>query len=94
MLTIADAVTITDAMPAVSAVGSLGFAIWFAWYTTTTAIPRQQQEHRQQIKELSDTHARTISELVAELRAGRESFDRWKQLRLAELRELGDRGEK
>ena len=72
------AIGLPDLTPVVSAIGSLGFAIWFAYYTTTTTLPNQQKEHRDQIRELSDSHANTIKELVAELRAGRESYDRWR----------------
>lgn len=71
---------IADAMPALSAVGSLGFAIWFAWYTTTTTIPNQQKEHRETIDRLTVTHSETIKELVAEMRAQRDAFDKWRML--------------
>lgn len=76
------AIGLTDFTPVVSAIGSLGFAIWFAYYTTTTTLPNQQKEHRDQIRELSETHANTIKELVAELRAGRESYDRWRMTQI------------
>ena len=33
-------------MPAISSVTSLGFAIWFSWYTTTKTIPDMQRDHR------------------------------------------------
>lgn len=79
LLTLADAgVNLTDAMPAVSAVGSLGFAIWFAWYTTTTAIPNQQKEHREAIDKLTTTHSDTIKEIVTEMRLQREAYDKWR----------------
>lgn len=77
-LLIAEATLPSDALSIVSAVGSLGFAIWFAYHTTTVTLPRQQQEHRELLKELAETHAATIKELVSEIRASRESFDRWK----------------
>ncbi len=33
-------------MPAISSVTSLGFAIWFSWYTTTKTIPDLLKDHR------------------------------------------------
>jgi len=69
---------VSSVTPALSAIGSLGFAIWFAYHTTTVTLPNQQKEHREQIKELADTHSNTIKELVSELRAERESYDRWR----------------
>ena len=51
--------------PALSAIGSLGFAIWFAYYTTTKTLPDQQKEHREQIRELTETHSATIKLPVA-----------------------------
>jgi len=92
MLLLAEAVTQIDfssVTPIVSAIGSLGFAIWFAYYTTTTTLPNQQKEHREAIKELSvnftnalqeskTIHAGTIKELVGEMKSARDSYDRWK----------------
>ena len=72
------ALDVSNVTPALSAIGSLGFAIWFAYYTTTVTLPSQQKEHREQIRELSETHAATVKELVTEMRSGRESFDRWR----------------
>lgn len=68
-----------DVMPAISSVGSLGFAIWFAYYTTTTTLPTQQKQHQEQLAKVTETHAQTIKELVAELRLGREAYERWRQ---------------
>lgn len=74
----ASALDVSAMTPALSAIGSLGFAIWFAYYTTTKTLPDQQKEHREAIKELNETHANTIKELVTELRSSRESYDRWR----------------
>ena len=73
------AMSVADVMPAFSSVGSLGFAIWFAYYTTTTTLPKQQEQHQEQLERITQTHAATIKELVAELRLGREAYDRWRQ---------------
>ena len=63
----ATALDVSAITPALSAIGSLGFAIWFAYYTTTVTLPNQQKEHRDAIKEL-----------VAEMRSSRDAFDRWR----------------
>ena len=72
------AMDVSAITPALSAIGSLGFAIWFAYYTTTKTLPDQQKEHRDAMKDMTETHASTIKELVAEMRSGRESYDRWR----------------
>ena len=79
----------TDLTPVASFIGSLGFAIWFAYYTTTTTIPTQQREnreaierlqkeHREAIEKLTTTHSETIKSLIDEMKQARESFDRWR----------------
>jgi hypothetical protein len=78
MLADTTAMDVSAITPALSAIGSLGFAIWFAYYTTTKTLPDQQKEHRDAIKELTETHAGTIKEMMAEMRSGRESFERWR----------------
>jgi hypothetical protein len=89
MLADTTAMDVSAITPALSAIGSLGFAIWFAYYTTTKTLPEQQKEHRDAIKELTETHsgtikeltethAGTIKEMMAEMRSGRESFERWR----------------
>lgn len=78
---IAEAATtqvVESVMPAISSVSSLGFAIWFAWYTATHTIPKQQQEHREAIKDLTSLHAKTIEDLLDELKEQRDAYDRWK----------------
>lgn len=75
MLLIAEAgIDINGLAPAVSAILSIGFATWFAYYTTTTTIPTQQKEHREAIKELSTIHAEAIEKMVLELKEKRESY--------------------
>ena len=82
-------VTLTDVTPIISSIGSLGFAIWFAYYTATTLIPNQQKEHRDQIEKITNTHANTIEKsaayhssmvdkIVGEMKAARDSFERWR----------------
>jgi len=79
----ADPMTLDAIMPAISSISSIGFALWFAHYATTVAMPKQQAEHREAIKEQCNTHAATIKELVGELREHRESCSRWKDCLLA-----------
>lgn len=58
-----------------STVGSIGFAVWYAWHTTTKTIPDMQDSHR---KERSETQARydaLTQALLVELKAEREQYD-------------------
>lgn len=86
---LADASQAFDPTPLVASAGSLGFAIWFGVYVMMYHLPQLQKEHRDQMKELSERFAKTIDEqssecsatikeIVSELRAGRESYDRWR----------------
>lgn len=85
----APAMTGADYAQILGAVGSVGFSIWFGYHTTSTTIPNMQKDHRealvaltirfdQTIKEMAVTHAAAIRELLAELKAEREDFDRWR----------------
>jgi len=76
----ADAVAfdVASITPAISAIGSVGFAVWHSWFVTTKTIPTQQAEHREAIKELTQTYSQTTRELVNEMKEQRESYDRWK----------------
>lgn len=68
----------TAIMPSIASVGSLGFAIWFAYYTTTVTLPNQQKEHRDERTQAQAAFAQTIKELVEEMKSARDAFDRWK----------------
>lgn len=74
----ANGIDLSSIMPAISAVGSLGFAIWFAYYTTTVTLPNQQKEHRDERDKRDQLHYDTIKGLIAELKDARDSFDRWR----------------
>lgn len=73
--------TLTEITPFLGSAGSLGFAIWFAWYTATTLIPNQNKEHREAFDKLNTTHAETIKGLVGEMKEQRETFERMKGVR-------------
>lgn len=51
---------VTDIAPAISSLGSIGFAVWYAWYTTTKSIP-----------DLLASHKVERGELLTELKAAR-----------------------
>jgi hypothetical protein len=53
------------------AVLSSGFAVWYAWYTTTKTIPDMQKEHREERKELVDTCKQLTTDFRSELSAER-----------------------
>lgn len=96
MLAESAAFDVSAITPAVSAIGSLGFAIWFAFHTVTKTLPRQQKEHREQLKEIIDGHREEIKavvtkcesvvdKVVVEMRSTRESFDQWRATYQAKL---------
>jgi hypothetical protein len=61
----------TDGIGAIAAIATAltgsGFAVWYAWYMTTTQIPRINLEHRDAIKDL-------VAEFRAEQKETRELF--------------------
>lgn len=65
---------IEDYLPALSTVGSLGFAVWYAWYTTTVLIPRMLDAHRAERTEMQNRFDLQLRALVDEMRSQREYF--------------------
>ena len=65
--------------PIVSNLTSIGFAVWFAVRTVTKTIPDMQKEHREERKEMMLRFEASIKELLIELKASRETHDRWKR---------------
>ena len=59
-------------LPAVSAIGSLGFAVWYAYYTTTVAIPKLLESHRVERTEMQARFDGIMDKLVTEMRQQRE----------------------
>lgn len=47
---------------------STGFAVWFAYYTTKHTIPRQQREHAETVRQITENHCKTTDKLVDEFR--------------------------
>ncbi len=83
MLILADAavatgIDMTAITPAISAIGSIGFAFWFGYYTTTKTIPDLQSAHQEQMDKKDAVHAATIDRILNELKESRDSFDRWR----------------
>ena len=71
-------VDLSSALPALSAVSSLGFAIWHSYYITTVVLPTMQKEHREEREKTQDAFTGTIKAMLDELKDARESYDRWR----------------
>jgi len=85
------AADVTDAgtiLPAVSMVGSLGFAVWYAWYVTTVAIPKLMADHRaerenvqkrfdQNVIDLRSDFNSDLHALLVEMKEQRAQFTAW-----------------
>ena len=65
-------------LPAVSTVGSLGFAVWYAWYTTTVSIPKLLEAHRQERLEMQTRFDATVMQLLTEMKEQRSEFAAWR----------------
>ncbi|MBS0207089.1 MAG: hypothetical protein JSS49_29790 [Planctomycetes bacterium] len=65
-------------LPAVSTVGSLGFAVWYAYYTTTAVIPKLLEAHRAERLEMQTRFDAQIEQLLAEMKEQRNEFIAWR----------------
>jgi len=61
-------------LPAVSAMGSLGFAVWYAYYTTTVVIPKLLEAHRAERQEMQTRFDARLQDLLSELKEQRNEF--------------------
>lgn len=59
----------------VSSLGSVGFAVWYAWHTTTVTLPKRDEEHRIAVQSLvtdlrlkDDRHEAAVRKLVTDFR--------------------------
>jgi hypothetical protein len=65
-------------LPALSTLGSLGFAVWYAWYTTTVSIPKLLDVHRQERLEMQVRFDACVHELLTEMKEQRIEFAAWR----------------
>lgn len=70
----APSVDISAIMPAVSNLGALGFAVWYAYYTTTVAIPKLIADHRAERTEMQTRFDGTNARLIEEMKQTREFY--------------------
>ena len=64
-------------MPALSTLGSLGFAVWYAYYTTTVAVPKLLESHRAERDQMQARFDATIHDLLVEMKQQRDQFEAW-----------------
>jgi hypothetical protein len=41
-----------------------GFSIWYCYYVTKVILPQKDKEHRESVKEIIDTHNKTIGKMT------------------------------
>lgn len=84
----ADVTETASILPVVSMVGSLGFAVWYAWYVTTVAIPKLMADHRaereevqkrfdQNVIDLRTDFNNNLHALLTEMKEQRAQFTAW-----------------
>ena len=71
---------------------SLGFAVWYAWYTTTKTIPDMNIKHCETVKEITYKHNDVIKELVGEFRTEAKDQRQAEQARAQVSAELARSG--
>jgi ABC-type nickel/cobalt efflux system permease component RcnA len=64
-----DGQTSQTVLTILSGVASLGFAVWFAYHTTTKTLPEKDAKHEATVKAINDTHTDTVRKLVDDFRA-------------------------
>jgi len=57
-----------DIAQIISQLSSIGFAVWYAWHTTTVTIPQLSKRSNEITKDLADKHDITINKLVEDFR--------------------------
>lgn len=68
----ANQLDIAPMLPAISTIGSMGFAVWYAWYITTVAIPKLLDSHKQERTEMQARFDAQIHDLLEDNRQWRE----------------------
>lgn len=71
-----------DLTAPLSALSSIGFAVWYSWYVTTVAMPKMLESHREERKAAADQHADSVHELLMEMKEQRLQFTAWMTARL------------
>lgn len=80
---LADVTAPIDVPTMLSTIGSIGFAVWYAWHTTTKTIPDMQASHKAERLEAHSRYDAAMQLLLEELKAEREQHaDELKELRL------------
>lgn len=49
-------------------IGSFGFAVWYAYYTTKHTIPKLNRDHAETVRQITAEHCKTTDKLVDEFR--------------------------
>lgn len=80
---LADLAAPIDVPNMLSTIGSIGFAVWYAWHTTTKTIPDMQNSHKAERLEAHVRFDAAMQLLLEELKAEREQHaDELKELRI------------
>lgn len=61
----------------VSALTSVGFAVWYAYYVTTVAMPKLMDAHRAERTEMQTRFDTAIHDLLGEMKEQRQQFSEW-----------------
>ena len=79
-------IDMSSVLPALSTVGSLGFAVWYAYYTTTFSLPKMAESHRQERTEMQVRFDSLLREKMTEREALINRFDNDLRLLQAEMK--------
>jgi hypothetical protein len=72
-LLLSQGVDIAGTMPILSQIGSVGFCVWFAWYTTTIALPAKDKQHREEREAAELRYQTERAQFVKDVREEREA---------------------
>ena len=68
LLTLAAELDASSVLPAISTVGSLGFAVWYAYFVTTSVLPKLSESHRQERTEMQTRFDAIVHDFLTELK--------------------------
>lgn len=60
-----------------SSLGSIGFAVWYAWYQTTVTIPNMLKEHREERTLMQQRFDIATTAMLVEMQAQRRQYMSW-----------------
>lgn len=74
LLTLAELATDVNWGNVAASIGSIGFACWYSYYTTTSMIPKMLADHKEERGEMQAEHKVQLAEMLKDHREERDQI--------------------